>query len=62
MNIAENWSDVIANYVVSSNEKLTNYLYEVNEIFDKKIINEQNYECVDGDIYLRLIEKLKKRM
>ena len=62
MNIAENWSDVIANYVESSNEKLTNYLYEVNEIFDKKIINEQNYECVDGDIYLRLIEKLKKRM
>lgn len=62
MNIAENWSDVIANYVESSNEKLTDYLHKVNEIFDKKIINEQNYECVDGDIYLRLIEKLKKRM
>lgn len=62
MNIAENWSDVIANYAEGSNEQLTGYLYEVNEIFDKKIINEQNFECVDGDIYLRIIEKLKKRM
>lgn len=62
MNIAENWSDVIASYVDETNEKLTGYLYEVNELFDKKIINEQNYDCVDGDIYLRIIEKLKKRM
>ena len=62
MNIAENWSDVIASYVDESNEKLAGYLYEVNELFDKKIINEQNYDCVDGDIYLRIIEKLKKRM